>query len=92
MSRTRIESRPVSDRTLIAVGAVGAVLAALCCATPLLAVALSAAGLTALLAKSGYVIGALLIGLGLIALWLYRRRVMAQSCCEPNSSKQGTTS
>ncbi len=93
MSRTRIESRPVSDRKLIAAGAVGAVLAALCCATPLLAVALSAAGLTALLAKSGYVvIGALLIGLGLVALWLYRRRVAAQSCCNPHSSKQGVKS
>jgi mercuric ion transport protein len=64
------------DRVLIATGAVGAVLAAICCATPLLAVVLGAVGLTGWLAHADYVImPALLICLGLIGLRLYRRCV-----------------
>lgn len=39
------------DRTLITTGAVGTVVAVVCCATPLLAVAFGAVGLTAWLAK-----------------------------------------
>jgi mercuric ion transport protein len=63
------------SRTLIATGVVGAVLAAICCFTPLLALALTAVGLTAWLAKADYVvIPVLLLGIALIALGLYRRR------------------
>jgi mercuric ion transport protein len=66
----------VRDRTLIATGAVGAVLAAICCATPLLAVVFGAIGITGWLARADYVVmPALLICLGLIGFGLYRRRV-----------------
>jgi len=41
----------MKDRALIVTGAVGVVLAAICCAAPLLAVTLATAGLTAWLAK-----------------------------------------
>jgi hypothetical protein len=52
----------MKDRALIATGAVGVVLAAICCAAPLLAVVLGAFGLTAWLAKAAYaVIPALLV-------------------------------
>jgi mercuric ion transport protein len=62
------------DRALITAGAVGAVLAAVCWATPLLAVLLGAVGLTAWLAKADYVvIPALARCFGLIAFGLYRR-------------------
>jgi mercuric ion transport protein len=65
----------MKDRALIATGAVGAGLAATCCAAPLLAVTLATAGLTALLAKAAYaVIPALLVCLGLVAYRLNRRR------------------
>jgi mercuric ion transport protein len=65
----------IKDRALIATGAVGAGLAAICCAAPLLAVTLGTAGLTALLAKAAYaVIPALLVCLGLVAYRLNRRR------------------
>jgi mercuric ion transport protein len=37
----------MKDRALITVGAAGAVLAAICCAAPMLAVTLGTAGLTA---------------------------------------------
>jgi mercuric ion transport protein len=63
------------DRTLITTGAVGAVLAAICCATPLLSVVLGAVGLAGWLAKADYVvIPALILCLGLIGFGLYRRR------------------
>lgn len=44
------------DRALITTGAIGALIAAVCCATPLLAVLFGAVGLTAWLAKADYVV------------------------------------
>jgi mercuric ion transport protein len=65
----------MKDRALIATGAVGVVLAAICCAAPFLAVVLGAFGLTAWLANGAYVlIPALLVCLGLVAYRLNRRR------------------
>ena len=64
------------DRTLITTGIVGAAVAAVCCATPLLAILFGALGLTAWLAKADYVlIPALILCLGLIGFSLYRRRL-----------------
>jgi mercuric ion transport protein len=64
----------MKDRALITVGAAGAVLAAICCAAPFLAVVLGAFSLTAWLAKAGYtVIPVLLVCLGLVAYRLNRR-------------------
>src|SRR5215472_17350709 len=64
------------DRTLITTGAIGAVLAAICCMTPLIVVAFGAVGLTAWLAKADYVlIPALILCLALVAFGLYRRRL-----------------
>jgi len=83
----------MGDRTLIATGVVGGTLAAICCATPLLAVVLGAAGLTAWLSKADYVlIPALLICLGLVGVGLYRRRATVEGCCDQGPSKQGTKS
>ena len=65
----------MQDRTLIATGAIGAVLAAICCATPLLVIVFGAVGLTAWLAKADYVlIPVLILCLALIAFGLHRRR------------------
>jgi mercuric ion transport protein len=64
------------DRTLITTGTVGAVLAALCCMTPLLAVVLGAVGLTTWLAKADYVaIPVLILCLALVAFGIHRRRL-----------------
>ena len=64
------------NRTLLTTGIVGAVVAAICCATPLLAVVFGAVGLTAWLAKADYVlILALLLCLGLVGISLYRMRL-----------------
>ena len=68
------DGSPMRDRALLATGVVGAALAAICCATPLLAAVFGAVGLTAWLAKADYVlIPALIACLGLIGLALYRR-------------------
>jgi mercuric ion transport protein len=65
----------MSDRILITTGVVGSVIAAICCATPLLAAVFGAVGLSAWLAKADYVlIPALIICLTLITFGLYRRR------------------
>lgn len=80
------------NRTLIATGAVGAVLAAICCATPLLALVLGGLGLTAWLAKADYVvIPVLLICLLLVGVGLYRRRP-AHSSCDPSAPRKGNKS
>jgi mercuric ion transport protein len=64
----------MKDRALITAGAAGAVLAAICCAAPMLAVTLGTVGLTAGLAKGAYVvIPVLLICLALIGLRFRRR-------------------
>jgi mercuric ion transport protein len=63
------------DRTLMTTGIVGAAVAAVCCATPLLAILFGALGLTAWLAKADYVlIPTLILCLALIGFSLYRRR------------------
>jgi mercuric ion transport protein len=64
------------NRTLLTTGVVGAVVAAVCCVTPLLAVVFGAVGLTAWLAKADYVvIPALIFCLGLAGISLYRMRL-----------------
>ena len=64
------------DRALITTGVVGAVIAAVCCATPLLAVLFGAIGLTAWLTKADYVvIPALILSLELIGLDVYRKHL-----------------
>jgi len=68
----------MSDRALIGAGAVGAVLAAICCAAPLIAVSLPLAGIGAWLAGAGLVVLPLMIaGLGLVAWAIHHRRAKA---------------
>ncbi|MBI1869315.1 MAG: mercury resistance system transport protein MerF [Methylocystis sp.] len=78
------------DRTLVGAGAIGAALAVVCCATPLLAIVLGSlggVGLAAWLARADYVvIPALLVCLGLVGLVFYRRRNDA-TCLPPARRK-----
>lgn len=61
----------MSDRSLIATGAIDAALAAICCATPFLAVVLGGIGHSAGLAKANYVvIPVLFLGGALLAVGL----------------------
>ena len=71
----------MADRGLITTGAIGAALAAICCATPLLAVVLGGIGLTAWLAKADYIVmPVLLLGVVVLGVGLYRRHAAAARC------------
>jgi mercuric ion transport protein len=60
---------------LIGVGAAGAVVSMLCCATPVLAVLLGALGVTAFVAKLDYVLAPVFIAsIALVIFALVRRR------------------
>jgi len=79
----------VNDRALIRAGTAGAVLAAICCATPFLAGVLPLAGLGAWLAGAGLVVLPLVIAFfGLVAWGIHRRRAKA-GCGEPKIHKEG---
>lgn len=80
----------MNNRALFRTGVIGAVVAALCCATPILGIALGAIGLSALAAKADYVlIPVLVASLGLIGIELYRRSASAPAvidCCETDKN------
>ncbi len=83
----------MQHRTLIGVGAGGATVAAICCATPALAVVLPLLGLGAWLGVADYVLIPLLLSsLALVALGLHRKRTAASACCETGTSKGETAS
>ncbi len=65
----------MDDRTLMRTGAVGAVVAVICCATPLLAILLGTVGLAAWAAKADYVLlPVLVLCLGLVGWALIGRQ------------------
>jgi mercuric ion transport protein len=81
----------MNDRSLIATGGVAAVLAAVCCATPLLAILLGGIGLTAWIARADYVVlPVLLVGLALVGVGLYRRSAAA-TCARTNTERRDRT-
>jgi len=68
----------MNDRALIRVGAAGAILAAICCAVPLLLVGLPLASVGAWLAGAGLVMLPLILAaLGLVAWGVHHRRATA---------------
>lgn len=65
----------MNDQALVRTGIVGAVIAAVCCATPVLVIALGAVGLSALTGYLDYVLlPALALCIALIGYGLYRQR------------------
>lgn len=71
----------MSDRALVRAGIAGAILAAICCAAPLLAVSLPLAGLGSWLAGAGLVVFLpMVVGLGLVAWGIHHRRERAANC------------
>lgn len=80
---------PKSDR-LIKTGAAGTIIAALCCATPLLVISLSALGLGAITGSLDYVLlPALAICVAIVVYGLILRR-KEQGACRPKE-QAGTT-
>ncbi|MGV2184032.1 mercury transport protein [Rhizobium rhizogenes] len=79
----------MGDRAVICAGVAGAILAAICCAAPLLAVGLPLAGLGAWLAGAGPTVLPLIVaGLSLVAWGVYHRRAKAAGC-ETKIHKEG---
>lgn len=79
----------MNDRVLIRTGTAGATVAAICCATPVLAVLLPLVGLSTWLARADLVLFPLLAAsLGLIAWGVYRRRTKA-ACSETEIHEEG---
>ena len=65
----------MSDSALIKTGMVGAVIAAICCATPILVLSLGPVGLSALTGYLDYVLlPVLALCIGMIAFGVYKRR------------------
>lgn len=72
---------PMKDTTIVKSGIIGSVLAAICCATPILVIALGAVGLSAWLGWIDYVLlPTLALFLSLTAYGLWRRN-RAAACC-----------
>ncbi len=79
----------MNDSTLIKTGIVGAVIAALCCATPILVIALGALGLSALTGYLDYVLlPVLALCIGMIAFGVYKRQQSAAGIA--NKTTTGT--
>lgn len=74
----------MKDATILKTGIIGSVIAAICCATPLLVIALGAIGLSAWVGWLDYVLlPALAIFVGITAYGLWRRN-RAAACCATN--------
>nr|WP_015061092.1 mercury resistance system transport protein MerF [Pseudomonas sp. K-62]BAM13928.1 mercuric transport protein [Pseudomonas sp. K-62] len=77
----------MGGRVLVRTGVAGAVVAALCCATPILATVLGAIGLAAWASKADYVLmPVLLVSVILAGIGLYQRSKSkgpaASDCCD----------
>lgn len=82
----------MNDAALIKAGAVGAAIAAICCATPILVIALGAVGLSAL---TGYLDAVLLpvlaLSIGLVGDGFYKKRQNAAACCAADAVNKTTS-
>ncbi|GAK46889.1 conserved protein [Tepidicaulis marinus] len=72
----------MKDATILKTGIIGAAIAAICCATPVLVIALGAVGLSAWIGGLDYVLlPALVLFLGVAAYGLWRQS-RAAACCD----------
>lgn len=67
----------MTDPALVRAGTIGAVLAAICCAAPLLAFGLPLAGLDAWLAGAGLIVFPLMVAGSSLFAWGFHRRSRA---------------
>jgi len=75
----------MKDATILKTGIAGTVIAAICCATPVLVIALGALGLSAWVSGLDYVLlPALAVFVGLTAYGLWRRN-RASACCDTST-------
>ena len=84
----------MDNRTLLRTGIAGSVVAALCCATPILVILFGALGLSVWVGWLDYVlIPALVVFVGITIYALRRRRIEAACCSVPGQpqAKNGET-
>lgn len=80
----------MKNATILKTGIVGSVIAAICCATPVLVIALGAVGLSAWLGWIDYVLfPALALFLGITAYGLWRRQRAAACCADDKQAMKG---
>jgi mercuric ion transport protein len=80
----------MKDRTVLRTGIAGTAIAAICCFTPVLVIALGAVGLSAWLGWVDYVLFpamAIFMGVTAYGLWLRQRNRIA-GCCETTDAKE----
>ena len=78
----------MDNRTLLKTGVAGSVIAALCCATPILVILLGAIGLSAWVGWLDFVlIPALVMFIAITVHALHRRRVATACCALPGQAK-----
>jgi mercuric ion transport protein len=83
----------MNDRALVRAGIGGAVIAAICCATPALAVLLPLIGLSAWLTRADFIVTPLLfVSVGVVALGLHLRRATGAAHCATQPAKKGSKS
>ncbi|MCC4118144.1 mercury resistance system transport protein MerF [Aromatoleum toluclasticum] len=75
----------MKTRTLLRTGITGSVVAAVCCATPLLVLLLGAVGLSAWVGWLDYVLIPALLGFGILTLYAWRRQRAECTYCEPDT-------
>lgn len=80
----------MTGRRLFGIGAAGSLLAALCCATPLLAIVLGALGFSAWLGWSDYIVMPALVLFVAIAVYglMRSRQAAVPGCCEVPAASQ----
>lgn len=71
---------------MLRVGLIGTVAAALCCATPLLAVLLGAVGLAAFTGYLDYVLMPALVAFVGLTIYALQRKRQAVACCNPGAA------
>ncbi len=77
----------MNDTTLLKTGAIGAVVATICCATPVLVIAFGALGLSALTGYLDYVLLPIFaLSVELVGYGFYRRRQGTVDCCATDTS------
>ena len=78
----------MNNQTLLKTGVAGTVVAALCCATPILVILFGVVGLSAWVGWLDYVLIPVLVAFIAITIYaLHRRRVAAACCAIPGQSK-----
>ena len=78
----------MDNQTLLKTGVAGSVVAALCCATPILVILFGVLGLSAWVGWLDYVlIPALVVFIGITIYALRRRRIEAACCAVPGQPK-----